>query len=442
MRTHRVMVSGFVLAFGVVLPLIASAQSVDLTVDAGRALQIALDKKVRLERVGQPVTGVLAEPLYAYDRVVVPSGVVAHGHVAELTPITKKDRAFRYARGDFSPARAVTLQFDSVSLPDGRTMPIDTIVTLGVAAPRLRIAGDGEKRGTAAQVRAAAAEKISEIRRNVGSPGRTARLRDFAIDQLPYHPQYIPRGTLYSAELTRPLNFGSAPGLERAAAGTRLPPNGVLRARLRTSVASGKSQRGSVVRATVTEPLLTAEGWLLIPAGTDLAGEVTFERPARHFRRNGQLRFLFETMHVPEAEPRALAAALYSVETGAADQIVLDQEGGARTTNSKARLIAPAVAVLGAMATFMRDPVETVDEPGAEMSVPGANIGGRAFGGLIGLGAIGAAVAQTSRKVAIVLGGLGVVESVYATFLAKGREVSFPAGTPIQLQLSTTPPTP
>ena len=53
----------------------AAAQSeqrtIELTVNAGRPLRVALDERVQLKRVGQVVTGTVMEPVYAYDRIVM-----------------------------------------------------------------------------------------------------------------------------------------------------------------------------------------------------------------------------------------------------------------------------------------------------------------------------------------------------------------------------------
>ena len=62
---------------------------VDLVVEAGRPLRIALAERVKMGRVGQPIAGTLVDPLYAYDRVVVPAGTVVSGHVEALEPETK-----------------------------------------------------------------------------------------------------------------------------------------------------------------------------------------------------------------------------------------------------------------------------------------------------------------------------------------------------------------
>ena len=48
--------------------------TIELVVEAGRPLQVALDQRVSVKRVGQPVTGTLVDPVYGYDRILVPAG--------------------------------------------------------------------------------------------------------------------------------------------------------------------------------------------------------------------------------------------------------------------------------------------------------------------------------------------------------------------------------
>src|ERR1700688_574073 len=47
---------------------------VELVAGTGTPLRISLDKTVGVKRVGQVVTGTLIEPLYAYDRLILPIG--------------------------------------------------------------------------------------------------------------------------------------------------------------------------------------------------------------------------------------------------------------------------------------------------------------------------------------------------------------------------------
>ena len=45
-----------------------------LQVPAGTTLRVAVDKKVRLAKAGQPVSAKLTEPVYAFDQAVIPAG--------------------------------------------------------------------------------------------------------------------------------------------------------------------------------------------------------------------------------------------------------------------------------------------------------------------------------------------------------------------------------
>jgi len=172
-----------------------------------------------------------------------------------------------------------------------------------------------------------------------------------------------------------------------------------------------------------------------MPEGVILEGTVTLARPARHFHRNGQLRFLFQTVHPPEEDPVTLLASLYAVRVNDADNVSIDEEGGAVVKNSNTRFIAPALAILALRAATHRE-VDEPDEP-ADVGLPAqVNYGNPALGGFFGWGLAGAAVSQIARPVGIGLSIVGVVRTVYGSVFGKGREVFFPVDTPIELQLA------
>jgi hypothetical protein len=62
---------------------------VELVVKAGRPLRVALDRRIRRRRVGQPATGPPVEDVYARDRVVLPAGTKVAGHVERLAKAPK-----------------------------------------------------------------------------------------------------------------------------------------------------------------------------------------------------------------------------------------------------------------------------------------------------------------------------------------------------------------
>ena len=64
--------------------------SIQLVVEAGRPLRVALDHRITVKRVGQPVTATLIDAVYAYDRIVLPAGTRVNGHVGTL-PCTSAD---------------------------------------------------------------------------------------------------------------------------------------------------------------------------------------------------------------------------------------------------------------------------------------------------------------------------------------------------------------
>jgi hypothetical protein len=230
-----------------------------------------------------------------------------------------------------------------------------------------------------------------------------------------------------------------------ADAGTLPPPSSTLRARLTTTLDSSKATRGTRFEAVVAEPVFSNDHRLIVPAGTRLGGEVTVARPARSFHRNGQLRFLFDTVHLPASEPVTLLASLRAVDVSADDHVAVDEEGGARTTDSKKRFIAPALAVL-ALAGAGDDHHHVADHDADDAGFAagtvrqgGGNLGSRSLGGFFSLGLIGIGVARVSQPVGVVMAAAGVARTTYANILGKGRDVRFAADTPIDLQLAPGP---
>ena len=413
-------------------PSTAQGSSFELVVNAGRTLRLALDRRERVKGIGQQVSATLVDPVYSYDRVVLPVGTKALGHVEKLEAVSKSDRTRAMLGGDFTPLRHTRLQFDSLVLPDGNTLRIAASVKSIAENVSRKVAASGKSRTS--RVRDAATQQVQAAIEPFTAPGKKDRLKDWGLSKLPYHTQYLRKGTVYTVELLEPLNFGVAVSSEWAPEGTMPPPESVLEAQLMTALDSAKTPRGTAIRAVLTQPLFSADQRLILPEGTELRGEVTFTKEAKSFRRNGQLRFLFETVQLPERGPEKLLAALQSTALSG-DNVSIDEEGGTRITNPKTRFIAPVLSLFAAHAATNRDVIDA-GEVGNAAPIDGANVGGRAIAGFFGLGAVGMAVAQISRPVATTLGLIGVAETFYRNLLAKGSEVVFPADTPISLQLS------
>jgi hypothetical protein len=457
-------------ALGAVQELV-EGPSIDLVVNTGRPLRVALDERIRLTNVGQPVAGTVTEPVYAYDRIVIPVGTRVRGHVRQIDRGSKFVRARAYLGGNFSPAKHAVLQFDTLLLDEGHELPIDTVVKGGIPHVTRRVAGDSKSLGRTdldqtasngdAPSRTLPARARSEIRRRANDavseakqrlidtvasikslrePGQLNRLKDAAVQQLPYHPQYLAKGTVYDAELASPISFGRAAPAHAAPAGTAPAPDSILTARLATTLDSSKTPRGTPFEAVITQTVFSADHQVVLPEGTKLTGEVTLAKPARRFHRNGQLRFLFESVQVPNQEPAPLLGALHAIDASGDDHVAVDDEGGATLENSKTRFIAPALSLLALHASMDHDGHRFADPDGdGSIKTSGSGAGSRGAGGFIGMGLVGAAVSQITRPVGIALGAYGAVRTIYANVLGKGREVTFPADTPIQVRLAPGP---
>jgi hypothetical protein len=439
---------------------LAQSERIDLILRAGTPLRIALDDTVTVKQLGQVVSGTLVEPLYSYDRLVLPVGTHVVGHVSSFEPPSKLTRLRAWSSGDFAPKRHIVLQFDSLT-HESETVPVQAVGLQGAVNVRRHTAAAGtspaadpkadglgarasqEIKQRASASIAAAKQKASDTIAAIREPGKVARLKSLLINRLPYHRQYLTKGTVYDAELQMPVAFGSVEPVALASAGSLPAPSSILRARLATTLDSATSARGSRLEAVVTEPIFSADHQLILPEGTRLTGEVTVAKPARRFHRNGQLRFLFDSVQTPQRETRTLLASLHSADVSADDHLAVDEEGGARVADSKTRFVAPALAILAlAGATRVHEHELDADDAGFGTGAVGRTAGdpgAQRLGGFFGFGLIGAGVARLSQPVGIAFAAVGVAQTMYANVLGKGRNVRFAADTPIELQLAPGP---
>jgi hypothetical protein len=443
--------------FFIAVPDLALAQPqppVSLTVNAGRPLDIVLDERVVIKNVGQPVSGKIVQPVYAYDRVVIPAGTQVTGHVAAIDGPSRVARLKAGLSGDLSPARTVHLQFETLML-GGETVPFESVVTAEIPRMRRAVAPpttddedtskeagrvDRTKRNIKTRATMAIADARQQARDVLGEirqPGRKSRLKDAIVQRLPYHPQVIAVGTGYHVDLITPLNFGSvSPG--EAAPSTAVPNrSSIVNARLLATLSSATTARGAQVEALVTEPLFSMNHQLIVPEGTVIEGTVTQAKPARRLHRNGRLRFLVETIHRPQGEPTSLLASLSSVEVSGDASVTIDDEGGTTVKNPKTRFIAPALAVLALRANLDHD--EHLDPDGDGHMIRSGAPGARTAGGFFGLGLLGIGLSHLSRPVGVGLSIVGASRTMYRNVLGKGQEVVFPAGTVMQLRLAPGP---
>ena len=438
-----------------------SDSTVELIVPRGRPLRVALANDTTVHQVGQVLTGTLVEPVYAYDRIVLPPGTKVEGRITKLENPSKLNRAQAMGSGDFSPHHIVELRFEAV-IRDGERVPIDTVAKNETVHPTRQVAKDaapapanpnpGVVARAKQEVKAETTNAIDSAKHQVTGalsavkdPGRMHRLKEWAISKSPYHPQVLSQGTVYDAELQAPITFGAAPVRPTAPEGTLPAPASILHAQLATALDSATTPRGTPLEAVVSEPVFAEDGRLILPEGSRLTGEVTFAEPAKKFHRNGQLRFLFERVELPNQQSAQMLASLHAIDVSGDDHVVLDDEGGAAMQNSKTRFVEPALALL-ALRASMNQGEGGEHFAGGESgiratsaSTGGGNYLARGVGGVIGFGLLGAGLSQISRPLGIAFGVLGAARSVYKNILGKGQELRFQADTPIQLQLAPGP---
>src|SRR5271165_3554178 len=102
--------------FGTLLLLssfLLNAQTVSLTVPAGVPLRVYLTKRLP-KHLDEPVSAKLLEPVFAFDRMVIPAGSDVSGKVSRLDPVSKGKRASAILSGDFTPLHEAEVQFDFV----------------------------------------------------------------------------------------------------------------------------------------------------------------------------------------------------------------------------------------------------------------------------------------------------------------------------------------
>jgi len=399
-------------------PIPSSATAV---VPAGTALRIAIEKRVAIKRVDQPIEGRLIDPIYSYDRMLIRAGSVVEGHIAEIGGVSAYRRFAALLSGNLTPARSVRAQFDTLVMSDGSRVPLNTSLSQGTAHTQ-RVAVRGRQNEPRAETSQAAVRAFTP-------PGRLNRLKSRLFGMLPYHRQAWSAGTLFNTALERPLTgltpipieAGSTPG----SAGQLKALE--VQARLLTPINSAKAHIGAPVEAAVAQPLFSAELGLLIPEGSRLLGNVVEVQPARLLHRNGKVLFVFRQIQLPQGNPQSIQGYLDAVEADFDAHLNLDTEGTAHVSSPKSRFIFPAIAVAVAGLSFHQD----YNSGG----VPDQDAGGRAESGAVGLGLIGTALAQTSRAVASSFAISGAALSLYSNFIARGRNVVLPENTALTVSL-------
>jgi hypothetical protein len=425
-------------------PRPADQSAIALTVPQGTPIQVALDSEVRIHKAGQAIHAHVLQPVYAFDRLVIPAGAEVTGQITKLEGVSAGRRTMSALDADFTPARKVQVEFDQVKLPDGKRIAVRTSVTpgSGQVIEFVSAADENRKQG----VTDAATEKAKKAKeqvkqewdhamKQVEAPGKIHRLERLAVGELPVHPEYIDAGTIYFAELQEPLDFGTEPVTPQMAGSIGAPPaeGSVVEARLVTPLSSATAHKGDEVEAVISKPLFDGDH-LILPQGSRLKGSVIQVRAAHRPIRNGQLRLVFHDLVLPEGVEQKIEASLAGVEAAKAENVKLDSEGGAQATSPKVRYLKTAISIGLAGISAQGD-------PDAKVPNPAGNTSNRVAGGAGGFKAVGMVmgVLVHSRAFGYSMGAYGAGMSVYTNFIARGRDVVFPKDTAMTIGIGTRP---
>jgi hypothetical protein len=409
---------------------------IDLTVPKGTALQVVLDHEIRVHKVGQPIHGHLIEPVYTFDQLVLPVGTEVVGQISGIESVSADRRTLAALDANLTPSRKITVEFTELLLKDGKHIPMQTNVVPG-SGQVIRFVTSSENQGQKGvkdaltqkerQAKEEAHRQFDSAMQQVKEPGKLHRVQRYAVAQLPVHPQYIDAGTMYFAELKSPLEFGSEPLTPDMAASmnSEIPEGTVVYARLMTPLNSASTQKGAEVEAVLSRPLVNDDK-LILPQGSLLKGTVVQVQPAQHWKHNGQLRFVFRDLVLPNGIASKVEAMLQGVQSGKADNLQLDAEGGAQAKTSKTRYLRSGIAVGLAAATHEDEPLN------------------RAEGGAGGFRVVGIVVgaAVHSQPLAIAMGAFGAGRSIYNNFMARGTDVVFAKHTAMEIAIDTRAPAP
>lgn len=421
----------------------AQAVTIPLTLPTGTAVQVVLDRDVRVKTEGQPIRARVVQAVYAFDQIVIPVNTQALGKISEIQGVPGLQRTLAALNADFTPTRKVAVEFNELILPDGKQIAIRTTVTPGsgqviqfVTAKEENSKQGGVQGAAAAKARQAKMEakrQWEEAMKQVKQPGKMQRVKKYLLAQLPMRPQWIDAGTLYFAELKDPLEFGSEPFTPEMAAaiGGPTPPGSVVHARLLTALDSSSSKKGDAVEAELTQPLLDGKH-LVLPQASRLKGTLVQVKAARRLKRNGELRMVFHEVAPPDGLEQRVEASLEGLQAGRNENVKLDTEGGAKPSTPKTRYLTTGIAVGLAMASQGGDR----DAAGGAGSQGGKSVN-RIAGGAVGFKLIGIVLgaAVHSRAFGAAMGAYGAAMSVYGNFLSRGRNMVFPRNTGMMVSI-------
>ena len=168
-----------------------------------------------------------------------------------------------------------------------------------------------------------------------------------------------------------------------------------IRVRMNDTISSKTSRVGDTFTVTVTEPVYSGTGAVVIPPGSELTGQVTAVRRAVKGGRPGELDATFTRVELPNGYRRAMSGSLTELSSESARS---DNEGTAKGDTMKHRKV---------------------------IFIGGGGVGGAVLGGAIGGG-----------KGALIGGLIGAGAGLLGERYLKGEEAEVKAGTEFGVYLN------
>lgn len=392
------------------------------TLPAGTVLRLSLSARTPIGHIGQPVEATVVEPVYIFDRQVIPAKTRVMGSVTALNPVPFRERFLAMTGGDFTPIRDPEIEFDRLLTPEGETIKIST----AASNRNTRIVEIRDRRTKGPSLFSNAknmARDMAKERLGFGDgPSRMDLARNELWSFLPYHPQALDRGSLLDAELTEPLELELPENepVDRSHLGEPMPPDTLLHARLLTEMNSQESKKGMLIEAVLTQPVFGMNHELLFPEGTRLLGEVLKAKPAGWFGHSGELRFIFRSLLLPTGVEKRIQAQVEALETSKYANITLDAEGGTRARMNN-RFLSPIInAALASVAT---------SNPGKRRLKRAVVSDGFKLVGRI------AGYAGT-QEISTAFSYYGMARSIYLNFVQRGPDAGFPVNTRLEIRVT------
>jgi hypothetical protein len=410
-----------------------------ISLAAGVPLHVRITRTAHLH-TGTPVTGVLTEPIFVHDRLILPIGTRLQGTVTAYTPIDRIVREQALLNGDITPLHDPVVDFTSAHLDatpssPAQDIPLDTRALIRSA--KLVRFTNARKPSLPRQAVIAVKTSVHNTYESIVGPGKKDRALRLLYSQLPYHPQRIWAGTQFIADLNSeaPVDLAAQP---LAPVSQNPTLNGItVNARIVSALDSASSRKGDLVTAILTAPVFDSDHQLILPEGAQLDGLVSAAKPARSFGRNGQLRFAIRGikdtapttqtgLNAPASKP--IYGTLTGAEGSANENLSVDAEGNVNANPDKGRFVAPLLLAVTALAGG-REHHHDNDGGG----VGGPTVASNGFG----LIARVIAIVDNDRAVALGFGGYAFAKSIYFRFLIRGHEVTFPKDTQVEVTLAT-----